>query len=332
MSDRPKGITRRSLLGGVAAGAAAVALGPRLAFGGPPAQVATKARLVRVESDRIWRGDERDPRVVAAMVDRGLMALTGATTVTAAWGRFVKPELRVGLKINVLGRPLIYTAPEITDAMIVGLIAAGVKPANLVVWDRWPPHFLPTRYQLGTGKHGERIEHGASYHKTIALKGSKGSAALATMLTDATDVTINLPVLKDHRMAGVTLALKNIAFGCYDHYKDAHEGHCEPFIAEAYQHCVAHAKIPLHVMDATSACFDDGPRPSGADRLWRENAIYFATDPVALDVAGRAVLMAKRKAKGLPDKTRDARHIEAASQKGLGVGDPARIEVVTIKV
>jgi uncharacterized protein (DUF362 family) len=152
------------------------------------------------------------------------------------------------------------------------------------------------------------------------------------MMTKATDITINLAVLKDHVAAGVTLALKNIAFGCYDHYKSAHESDCEPFISEACQHCAAHAKIPLIVMDATSACFDKGPRAPERGRLWRENAIYVATDPVALDVVCRKVIMAKRKEKGLSDRTRQARHIEAAGQKGLGIADPARIELVTTKV
>jgi uncharacterized protein (DUF362 family) len=327
MSDRTVGITRRGLLGGALGGAAALALGPRRAVAAPG-----KARVIRVESDRVWRGETRDPQVVAAMVERGLMALAGAANVAAAWRHFVAPEMRVGLKINVLGRPLIYTAPEITDAVTVGLIAAGVKPASIIVWDRWKPHFAPTRYKLGTGRHGETIAAAGSFHKSIALQGSKGSAAIDTMLTERTDVTISLPVLKDHRAAGVTLALKNIAFGCYDHYKNAHDGNCEPFIAEAYAHCVQHAKLPLIVMDATEACFDDGPKPSDAGRLWRENAIYFATDPVALDVVGRKVIMAKRKQKGLSDKTRESRHVENAAQKGLGVGDPARIEVVTLKV
>jgi uncharacterized protein (DUF362 family) len=329
MSDESTGITRRGLLTGVAAGAALATLGR-----GPRATAApAKARVIRVESPKVWRGDARDPAVVAAMLARGLLALSGATTIAAAWRSWVKPEMRVGLKLNLLGRPHIVNAPELVDAVIAGLIGAGVTPANIIAWDRWAPHFAPTPYTPGsTGKHGEKIMAGGRYHKTIALQGSKGTAALDTMMTDATDVTINLPILKDHRKAGVTLALKNIAFGCYDHYSAAHENNCEPFVSEAYQHCVAHVKIPLIVMDATAGCYDDGPRPATAKPLWRENALYLATDPVALDVVGRAVIMAKRKEKGLAPLPAEARHIENAMRKGLGVGDPARIELVTITV
>lgn len=322
-----QGISRRHVLAAGIAGGAVVALDPRLVLGAP-----AKARVVRVESKRVWNGDARDPKIVATMIDRGLMALTGAASERAAWQTFIKPEMRVGLKINLLGRPLIYTAPEITDAATRALLGIGVKPGNLVVWDRFKDHFTPTVYKLGAGAHGERIESGGQYDATVQMKGSKGTAALDRMMTETTDVTISLPVLKDHVMAGVTLALKNVAFGCYEHYQSAHENNCEPFISEANEHCRAHAKIPLIIMDATAACFDNGPRPSDAGRLWRENAIYVATDPVALDVICRKVIMGKRKEKGLSDKTAQAMHIEAAGAKGLGIADPSRIELVTIKV
>ena len=254
MSGHGIGITRRGVLTGIAGGAAVAAIGKGFAF------VANeKARVVRVESDKVWNGDTRDPDVVKTMVDRGVMALVGASTSSVAWRTFVTPEMRVGLKINLLGRPLVYTAPEVTDVVAAGVIAAGVKPENIIIWDRWKDHFAPTRYKFGKGKHGESIEAGGRYHATTGLKGTKGNAPIDTMAVDRTNVTVSLPVLKDHGVSGVTLALKNIAFGCYDHYRSAHDNNCDPFIAEAYAHYVATTKIPLIVMDATEACFDGGP-------------------------------------------------------------------------
>ena len=90
--------------------------------------------------------------------------------------------------------------------------------------------------------------------------------------------------------------------------------------------------MPLIVLDATEGCFDGGPGAANSQTVWRENAIYVATDPVALDVVMRDVIKAKRRAAGLPDKLRQCRHIETAAAKGLGIGDPARIDIVTVKV
>jgi uncharacterized protein (DUF362 family) len=327
MSGSSDGITRRGLLAGIAGGTAVAALTPRLA-----GAVGGKARVIRVESDRVWIGNARDPQVVAAMVDAGVMALARVATPEAAWRRFVKPGMRVGLKINLLGRPLVYTAPEITDAVAAGVISAGVKPGDVIVWDRWKDHFGPTRYKFGKGRHGESIEAGGRYDAAHRLNGSEGTAPIDTIAVERTDATISLPVLKDHGTSGVTLALKNVAFGCYDHYRSAHDHNCDPYIAEAYGHFVAVTRVPLIVLDATEACFDGGPRPADRGRLWRENAVYVADDPVALDVVGRKVIMAKRAARGLPDTTRASRHIETAIRNGVGIGDPARIELVTLKV
>ena len=327
MTERDDGLTRRGLFTGIAGGAAAVLLGKGLSFA-----AAGKARVVRVESDTLWNGDARDPKVVARMIDQGLIALTGEATAAAAWGRFFTPGLRVGLKINLLGRPLSYTAPEVTDAVAAGALLAGVTPESIIVWDRWKDHFGPTAYKLGRGTHGGSIEAGGTYDRTRALKSSGGPCPIDTIAVDRTDVTVNLPVLKDHGISGVTLALKNIAFGCYDHHSNAHDNGCDPYIAEACEHFRTVAKVPLIVMDATEACFDGGPRPGNRGRLWRENAIYLATDPVALDVVCRKLISRQRALRRLPDRTRDSRHIETAAARGLGVGDPGRIEVVTVRV
>ena len=325
MAGRDEGLTRRGLISGIAGGAAAALLGRGLSFA-----AAGTARVIRVESDALWNGDARDPEVVARMIDRGLLALTGEATAAAAWGRVFKPGMRVGLKVNLLGRPLSYTAPEITDAVAAGALLAGVKGESIIVWDRWKDHFAPTAYKFGRGARGESIEPGGVYARTRALESSGGRCPIDVIALDRTDVTVNLPVLKTHGASGVTLALKNIAFGCYDHHRSAHDNGCDPYIAEASQHFATVTRVPLIVLDATEACFDGGPRPGDRGRLWRENAIYLATDPVALDVVCRKLLMAQRAARKLPDTTRDSRHIETAAAKGLGVGDPARIEVVTV--
>jgi uncharacterized protein (DUF362 family) len=327
MSGWDGGLTRRGLFTGIIGGTAAAAFGRRMAFAAEET-----ARVVRVESDKLWGSDARDPQVVALMVNKGVMTLTDQTTPGDAWRSIFKPSMRVGLKINLLGRPLVYTAPEVTGAVAAGVLMAGVKPEQVIVWDRWKDHFRPTRYRFGRGSLGESVEHGGSYDRARALRASGGVCPIDTIPVDRTDVTVNLPVLKDHGGSGVTLALKNIAFGCYDHHARAHDNGCDPFIAEACEHFVATTKVPLIVLDATEGCFDDGPRPADRSRLWRENAIYVAADPVALDVICRKIIMAKRAERGLPDKTRQSRHIETAMHKGLGVGDPSRIEVTTVRV
>jgi len=327
MTSEHDGLTRRDVITGLIGTAAAAALGAQRGEAAP-----TRARVIRVESAEVWQGDRRNPAVVANMLNRGLLALSGDTKPADAWRRYFAPGMRVGLKINLLGRPLIYTARELTDAVAAGVISAGVKPADIVVWDRHGGHFGPTAYKPGRGTFGERIEVGGRYDTRNALRASGGLAPIDTIATEETDVTVNLPVLKDHSGAGVTLSLKNIAFGCYDHHDSAHGGNCDPFIGEAYAHFVQTTRVPLIVLDATLACFEGGPAPHNPDSLWREQALYLATDPVALDVVCRELIMNKRRAMDRSDRTRECHHIETAASKGLGVGDRARIDPVTLRV
>jgi len=134
------------------------------------------------------------------------------------------------------------------------------------------------------------------------------------------------------RSSGITGALKNIAFGCYQNSRSAHDTNCDPYIAETCAHFLTITRVPLIILDATEGCFDGGPAPRNSQTIWRENAIYVATDPVALDTVMRDVILAKRRAAGLPDTLRQCRHIGTAAAKGLGIGDPARIDLVTVKV
>jgi len=327
MSLADTGMTRRGLLTGILGAAAAATLAGERTEAGPEA----KARVVRVESPKVWSGEARDPKVVAAMLERGMVEFTGQKKADDAWRQYFKPGMRVGLKINLLGRPLVYTARELTEAVATGVIGAGVKPADIIVWDRHADHFGPTDYKPGTGRLGERIQTGGRYDQSKVLRASGGSCPLDTTVAE-TDVTVNLPVLKDHSGAGVTLALKNIAFGCYSHHRQAHGGNCDPYIAEAYEHYLTQTKIPLIILDATKCCFDDGPEPHNPAAIWRDNAIYIANDPVALDVVCRRVILDKRRAAGLSDKLRQSRHIETAAQKGLGVGEVSRIDLATIRI
>lgn len=329
-----KGISRRDVLKGLAAGMAATFVPPGLA----PAGEDGKVRIIRVETGRLWRGDRRDPEAVAEMIDRGLAALTQKSSGAEAWKSLVGSYRRIGLKINLLGRPRIYTAPEITEEVTAGLVRAGIQGPDIVVWDRPENHFPRTRYKLGRGRFGESIEAGGSYAfrykdpRSYVATSACGLLPVDLIPLTRTDATINLPVIKDHSISGVTAALKNIAFGCFHTIPQAHDNGCDPFIAEACEHFLKVNPIPLIILDASEGCFDGGPVPERASGIWRESALYFATDPVALDRLAGTVIARKRKAAGLADVTPMTRHIDTAAGNKLGEGDPARIEEIVIRV
>ena len=329
-----RGISRRDVLKGLAAGLTASFVPAGLVS----AQSGEKTRVIRVESVRLWKNERRDPEVIAEMIDRGLAALTGKTSGGEAWKSLVGPYRRIGLKINLLGRPRIYTAPEITEEVTAGLVRAGIEGSDITVWDRPENHFPRTVYKLGRGRFGESIEGGGGYAfrykdpRSYVETSACGLLPVDLIPLTRTEATINLPVIKDHMLSGVTGALKNIAFGCFHTTPQAHDNHCDPFIAEACEHFRKVNPIPLIILDATEGCFDGGPVPERAAGIWRENALYFAVDPIALDRLAGGLISGKRKAAGLPDVTAMMRHIDTAAAKKLGQADPSRIEEIVVRV
>ena len=140
---------------------------------------------------------------------------------------------------------------------------------------------------------------------------------LSTIVTKLVDKVITLPVLKDHRSAGVTLALKNlshgmnnnvarshlsgIAHGVFDGTTPTGPNQCNTFIPQAAGQLPLRQKATLHILDGLIGVYEGGPgswnRTWGT---WRHKGLFFATDPVAMDHVGWTIIDAKRRALGWP--------------------------------
>lgn len=126
---------------------------------------------------------------------------------------------------------------------------------------------------------------------------------------------INLPVLKDHRSAGVTLALKNMSHGMNNNVARSHlagiahgfgpggkvlgPNQCNTFIPQAVAQHRLRQKATLHILDGLIGVYEGGPgawnRTWGT---WRHKGLFFATDPVALDHVCWDIIDAKRAEEG----------------------------------
>ena len=113
-----------------------------------------------------------------------------------------------------------------------------------------------------------------------------------------------LPVLKDHGSAGVTGALKNMSHGLVNNVCRSHNtpdtNVCNQFIPQVVAHPIIRKKCVLHIMDGIKGVYQGGPSASRPEWTWENNALLFATDPVAMDHVLWRQIDAKRKEKGLP--------------------------------
>lgn len=362
--------SRRRLLTTLAAGFSAPALASsaqvvskepasKLAMPGP-----YRGRVVEVQHPGSIVSGNYQAEPVAQMIRRGMMELTGAPDITAAWRVFVQPGDVVGLKLNPVGMPHVISAPEVVREIIAGLRAAGLKPQDIVVYDRYRAQFLKAgfpkwlpegvRTSAATNDYEtmqQAIEGYDSDHymdMALTLPGQDVSSLTArrsyaaNFITKEVNKLINLPLLKDHQSAGVTLALKNLSHGLVNNVNRSHStktlNACGAFIPAVVSMPVIRNKTVLHIMDGVKGLYHGGPgaRPQF---VWEHKTMYFATDPVALDRVGWKVIDAKRVEVGMkilvedkPDRFstfvhRQPEHVEIAGAMGLGEWDEKKIDV-----
>jgi hypothetical protein len=84
--------------------------------------------------------------VVRAMVNRGMTNLTGKPTQTAAWLSLVSTQDVVGLKVLSAPGPNSGTRPAVVEVLVEGLLAAGLPPEHIIVWDREAVDLRLARY------------------------------------------------------------------------------------------------------------------------------------------------------------------------------------------
>jgi Domain of unknown function (DUF362) len=334
-------------------------------------------RVVEVRHSQMIKNDVKNREAIHQATARGMMGLTGATDAVEAWRGLFEPGDVVGVKMNPVGNPLANSSSELMLEVIEGLKTAGVKTKDIIVFERYRDEFIGAGMDravpdgiawtgLGIGYNAMQIDIKGDDRKTGNLDRVAGydpdefmvmelvgsgmdpkddrtrRSHLGLLVTRRVNKIVLLPVLKDHGSAGVTGALKNMSHGLVNNVNRSHStpdtNVCNQFIPQVVNHPVIRKKCVLHIMDGIKGVFQGGPAASRPNWTWENNALFFATDPVAMDHVAWRYVDAKRKEKGLPPvaaagrtgldplKTegfdiRQPQHIPLAAHLGLGIFD-----------
>ncbi len=305
--------TRRSFL----AGSVGVALSAQVA--------SAKSRVVIA----------RDPKApVPALLDRAVQAFFDRNSPGEAWKQLVRPGERIGLKVNCLSGKGNATSVSLVNAICERLQQAGVKPENIIIWDRLNEDLESAGFRVSTSSGKTRClgNDVLGYEDELSVFGSVGSL-VAKNLTQACDAVINLPVLKDHGIVGVTMALKNM-FGAIHNPNKYHPNGGDPYVADVNALPEIRKKLRLTICDGTTAQYEGGPTYM-PQWTWPYGGLLVAKDPVALDTLGWQIIEQKRAEKGmrpLKEMKREPKYIATAAdgRHALGTNDPSRIEKVEV--
>jgi len=299
------------------------------------AAAAGKSRVV-IARDAALRGTGTtvDSSRMLSLLDRAMQSLFGLDHAAEPWKKLVRPSEKVGVKVNALGGRGLSSNVQLVEAICERLQQAGIRAHDIIVWDRDSDELERVGFHISTADN--RVQcfgtDRVGYEEELAAYGSVGSR-LSKILTERCDVLINVPVLKDHDGAGVTLALKNM-YGVIHNPNKFHPNGCDPYIADLNMLPAIRAKMCLTICDATTACYEGGPAYK-PQYCWHDNAVIVSADPVALDYTGWQVIERKRaekKLKTLEADGRRPRYIATAAdaRHRLGTNDPRRIDLVEL--
>jgi uncharacterized protein (DUF362 family) len=321
-------------------------------------------RVIEVhDSGAIVRNRVSQP-IVRQMLEHAMEELTQEKSAQAAWAKFIKPNDIVGIKINPSGAPACCSSPEILREIISSVQRVGVPARNILVYDRYS-------YEMDIGSYQALLPPGvrivgiqdafvdaSGYDPNIYCAANffgewETRSYMASIVSEVVTKIINVPTMKDHSAAGVTGALKNLAYGTFNNVARTHRApysFTNPLIGLMCTVEPLRSKSVLHIMDGMRQVWHGGPLTQVQDFIDQTGTLLVATDPVALDTIELEAIEKKRRERGAPsvwqhdpksitadinDFFHDAAknlffrqpgHIAAAGELGLGVADLKQID------
>jgi hypothetical protein len=303
-----------------------------------------------------------DPQQVRQMVDRALLTLTSARDIGTAWTRLgITPSDVVGIKITTSGGPGFCTHPSLVRAICDGLRAAGVPPAQIIIWDKFQDKMRPAGYALRAATDTEpaiaSIVPSNYYDPAVFYKSSiignliwgdyqfnqgvysdfydsspiVSRSYYTRFVTQTCTKLINVPVLSYNEQFGIDGCLSSLALGCVDNNRRflGAPSYGDPAIDEVFDQDFIRRKVVVHILDALVAQCAGGPafNPQFCQSL---GAIYVGRDPVAIDSLALPRLERMRRQMNVPTVGNTSCYLTSAAVLGLGTTDRRRIQFLRV--
>lgn len=255
-----------------------------------------------------------------AMFDAAMESMGGIS-------KYVKPNQTVVVKPNigwdVEPERAANTNPALVGRIVKACMDAGAKEVYVFdhTCDDWRACYSNSGIEAAAKNAGATIVPGnsESYYGDVEVPWAKKipEASVHELIAES-DVFINVPILKSHGGARLTMAMKNLMGIVWDrgfwHSHDLHR--C---IAEF----PAYRKPDLNIIDAYRVMKKNGPRGVSVNDVVEMKSLVMSPDIVAADAA--ATLMF-----GIP--TKDVEHVELAHELGLGTKDLKSLNINRIKM
>lgn len=203
---------------------------------------------------------------------------------------FVKPGQKVVVKPNI-GWDKVpalagNTNPKLVAEIIRQCFAAGAKEVTVFdhTCDDWQKCYKNSGIEAAAKAAGAKVmpAHLESYYRTVPLpQGKKMKSAKVHEAILNSDVWINVPILKNHGGANLTISMKNHMGIVWDR-GFFHQNDLQQCIADI---CTLQKKAVLNVVDAYRIMKTNGPRGRSASDVVLTKGLFISQDIVAVDTA-----------------------------------------------
>lgn len=247
-------------------------------------------------------------------------------------GRFVKKGYKVALKPNIgwdkspelAGN----TNPKLISAIIKDCFDAGASEVTVFdhTCDDWVRCYKNSGIEDAAKAAGAKVmpAHEESYYRKISLPQAKKlkEAKVHQAILDS-DVWINVPILKHHGGANLSISMKNHMGLVWDR-RIFHSTDLQQCIADI---CTMEKKSVLSIVDAYRVLKTNGPRGKTASDVVLSKALFISQDMVAADTSAAKFFNQIRE---MPIE--HVSHIANGEKLNVGTMDIDKLNVKRIKL
>jgi hypothetical protein len=313
----------------------------------------SSARVVMAHDSEATEAFRPVPKRIEAMVDRGVQSITGKSTSREAWLSLLSTQDIVGIKVYSAPGPNSGTRPAVAGALAKSLIAAGLAPRQIIVWDKSEPDLREAGFFELADDLGIRVAASSSagydptnFYDTPLIgnltwgdfefgrtgEGIGRKSFVSKLVTQEMTKIINLTPLLNHNIAGVSGNLYGLAIGSVDNTLrfELDPTRLAKSVPEIYAMAAVGDKVVLSITDALICQYEGGQRGL-LHYSTVLNQLRFSRDPVALDMLSMKELDRQRLNTKSPYLKANFELYANAALLELGVNDVTRIQVERLK-
>jgi hypothetical protein len=285
------------------------------------------SKVVWADHPDVWNGETLSSEVIHQMLDASITALTGVHDAIEAWSALFDPGERIAIKVNTIAGSSYWTHVPLVMAVSERLQAIGVPPEQIIIFDRYTSELDRAGFTINLDGAGVRCLGTDEQYAASDWTMLDTNISFSPILLDC-DALINMPILKQHGITGISFAMKN-HYGSFNKPGNFHGTKVARAIPELNALEPIKDRTRLIIGDVLTVV------KSGWRRAVMGDSILMSFDPIAHDTLGLQlygeVMVAEGQKPGAGASLANP-WLAYGAELGLGTNDPNNMDIVEVNL